>query len=101
MSKLKPKWSPDLPQALRNFIAKAGRCDPKKRYQDMIQALEEIQPLASISGTDRKSLSADNPRQAAIRVSYEDNQQTELKKLMEDFAAQAGRLGVEIKIVEE
>jgi serine/threonine protein kinase len=92
--------NPDMPQAQRNFIIKAGRCDPQKRYQDMIQALEEIQSLAGISGTDRKSLSADKPRQAAIRVSYEDNQQAELKKLMEEFAAQAGRLGVEIKIVE-
>jgi CRP-like cAMP-binding protein len=92
--------NPDLPQALRSFITKAGRCDLQKRYQDLIQALEEIQPLASISGTERKSLSAEIPRQAAIRLSYEDNQQAELKKLMEEFAAKAGRLGVEIKIVE-
>jgi len=92
--------NPDLPQALRNFIRKAGRCDPQKRYQDMIEALEEIQPLAGISGTERKSLSADKPRQAAIRVSYEDNQQAELKRLMEEFAARAERIGVKIDIVE-
>jgi len=92
--------SPDLPQVLRIFITKAGRCDPQKRYQDMIQALEEIQPLASISGTARKSLSGDKPRQAAIRISYEDNQQAGLKKLMEEFAAQAGRLGIKLEIVD-
>ena len=92
--------NPDLPQALRSFVRIAGRCDPQKRYQDMIEALEEIQPLAGISGTERKSLSADKPRQAAIRVSYEDNQQAELKRLMEEFAARADRLGVKIDIVE-
>jgi len=89
-----------LPQALRIFVTKAGRCDPQKRYQDMIQALEEIQPLAGISGTARKSLSGDKLRQAAIRVSYEDNQQADLKKLMEEFAAHAGRLGIKLEIVD-
>jgi len=93
--------NPDLPQALRSFITKAGRCDPQKRYQDLIQALEEIQPLASISGTERKSLSAEKPRQAAIRLSYEDNQQAELKKLMEEFAAKAGELGVTLEFVDK
>lgn len=92
--------NPDIPQALRSFIRKAGRCDPQKRYQNLIEALEEIEPLAGISGTARKSLATDEPRHTAIRISYQDNNQAELKELMEEFAAQAGRLGAKIKIVE-
>ncbi|MDB4444313.1 protein kinase [bacterium] len=45
------KVVPGLPEALRRFIVKACQRDPSQRYQDIGQALEDLQPLARKSGT--------------------------------------------------
>ena len=36
---------PEIPEALRRFIIRAGYRDPSKRYQDAAQALKDIAPL--------------------------------------------------------
>jgi len=89
---------PDLPETLRRFIMKAGRCDPKLRYQDMTQALVDIRPLANLPTRERRNLPAEKPRETSLSISYEDDQQLEIKQLMEEFSAKARKLGVELKI---
>jgi len=89
---------PDLPETLQRFIMKAGRCDPKLRYQDMTQALVDIRPLANLPTRERRNLPAEKPRETSLSISYEDDQQLEIKQLMEEFSAKARKLGVELKI---
>jgi len=91
---------PDLPEALRKFILKAGKCDPDQRYHDIIEAREVIQPLVHglFGSPDKKRVEA--RKETTILMRYEDNRQSEFRQLMEEFSARARELGGELKISE-
>lgn len=89
-----------LPEDLRRFIMKAGRCDPKLRYQDLTKALADIQSLPDARSIGRMNLPAEQRKQTSISMRYEVDQQIEIKQLMEEFSAKARKLGVKLKIAD-
>lgn len=88
---------PDLPTLLRDFIIKAGRCKPTERYQNMAEAMEDLQPLLREFGLTNKDLSMEKRKMASLFLIYKDEHQLALTELMDDFSAKVQNLGIEIK----
>jgi tRNA A-37 threonylcarbamoyl transferase component Bud32 len=88
---------PDLPELLRDFIIKAGRCNPAERYQTVAEAIEDLQPLVREFGQTNKDLSMEKGKVASLFLIYKDEHQLALKKLMDDFSTKAQNLGIVLK----
>jgi serine/threonine protein kinase len=88
---------PDLPAELRDFIIKACRRDPAKRYQNVAEALEELQPLVIEFGLANKDLSMEKRKMASLFLIYKDEHQLALTELMDDFSTKVQNLGIVIK----
>jgi tRNA A-37 threonylcarbamoyl transferase component Bud32 len=88
---------PDLPELLRDFIIKAGRCNPAERYQTVAEAIEDLQPLVREFGQTNKELSMEKGKVASLFLIYKDEHQLALKKLMDDFSTKAQNLGIVLK----
>jgi serine/threonine protein kinase len=89
---------PDLPEALRKFILKAGKCDPDQRFQNIVEAQDAIRPLTPGPVSGRKKGVVEARKETTIFMSYGDDRQTEFKQLMEEFSARARKLGGKLKI---
>jgi serine/threonine protein kinase len=89
---------PDIPVLLRDFIIKACRRDPSRRYQDMRETMEAIHPLLmpSISNSELSGLSMQN--QVSVRLSYDCKYQQEYKSLIKHFQNKIIAMGGHITI---
>jgi tRNA A-37 threonylcarbamoyl transferase component Bud32 len=92
------KKVPDLPEALRKFILKAGKCDPGQRYQNIVEAQDAIRPLIPGPVSGRMKGVVEARKETTIFMSYGYDRQTEFKQLMEEFSARARKLGGKLKI---
>lgn len=88
---------PDLPKALRRFILKACRRNPAERYQDVSQALEDLQPLARIIVPGHQQQDSAKRKMTTLFLSYDDNHQQELNRLLEEFKLKVDGLGANLK----
>ncbi len=88
---------PDLPALLRDFIVKAGRRNPAERYQNVAEAIEDLQPLVREFGLTNKDLFMEKRKMASLFLIYKDEQQLALKELMDDFSTKAQSLGIVLK----
>jgi len=88
---------PDLPKILRDFIIKAGRCKPAERYQNVAEAMEDLQPLVIEFGLTNKGLSMEKRKMASLFLIYKDEQQLALTELMNDFSTKVQNLGIVLK----
>ncbi len=89
---------PDLPEELRTFIMKAGRCDPALRYEDVNQAMEVIKPLGKRMGLTGKHAFLEKQMMTSIVLLHKEEHQHELTRLMEEFGKKAKELGVTLRI---
>ncbi len=90
---------PDLPLELRNFITTCGRVDMNKRYQNIAQAKEALQPLAKKFGIIHKEMEK-RMVMKNICLIYAEDQQMSLSRRMEDFFTEMKRLGVITKVAD-
>jgi tRNA A-37 threonylcarbamoyl transferase component Bud32 len=91
---------PDLPGELREFIMKAARCNPDRRYQDMEQAMAVLRPLARDNRQLRKDSTLVKKKSVSLFLSYADENQAELQRLVDVFKADARALGVDVDITD-
>jgi CRP-like cAMP-binding protein len=87
-----------LPEELRQFIRKASRSDPARRYQHVEEILEEIRPLARRIGLAGRHSRAEKQRMTNLFLLYRERDRQALTRLMEDFSAKAAELGVVLKV---
>jgi CRP-like cAMP-binding protein len=88
---------PQLPQELRRFILKCGRCDPARRFQDMDEALAALKPLAHLIDWPPGTSSTDKKKMSSLILTYTDENHLELAQLVEVFKAKARDMGVAVK----
>ncbi len=84
----------------RDFITKAGRCQPDQRYQNVRQALDDLEALAITSRIVKKNDVFENRKTASISMSYDGQQQFEFNRLLEEFNTKIRKLGVDFKITD-
>jgi CRP-like cAMP-binding protein len=87
----------DLPQALRRFILKACRRSPAERYRDVSQALEDLQPLARAIAPVHQHQRSAKQKMTTLFLSYDDDHQQELNRLLEEFRLKVSKLGANLK----
>ncbi|MCP4347427.1 MAG: protein kinase [Desulfobacterales bacterium] len=85
---------PDLPEALRKLIIKAGRCDPNQRYQNADQIIEYLRPLASHYNLKPSHVSPKKRNISTFFLIYKDEHQLELNRLMEEFSTKVEKAGI-------
>jgi CRP-like cAMP-binding protein/tRNA A-37 threonylcarbamoyl transferase component Bud32 len=88
----------NIPDSLREFILKAARCDPDQRYQDMEQAIAVLRPLARDERQLKKGLKIDKKKSLSIFLTYADEKQSALQRLVDVFKADARALKADVTI---
>jgi hypothetical protein len=88
---------PDIPPLLSDFIIKAGRCKPDERYQNVAEAIDDLQPLVIEFGLTHKNLPTEKKKLASLILIYKDEQQKVLSELLDDFSIKVQTLGIDIK----
>lgn len=91
----------DIPNELREFILKSARCDPDQRYQDMDQAMAELRPLAQDNRLPENGLTIEKKKNSSFLLTYTDENQSALKRLVDVFKANAQALGVDVKATDD
>jgi tRNA A-37 threonylcarbamoyl transferase component Bud32 len=89
-----------LPGELRSFIMKAGRCDPSRRYPDVGQAAQDLNPLIQRSGLTHSHLTIEKQKMSTLFLVYNRKNQRELNRLLEAFSSKARELGVKVKLAD-
>jgi tRNA A-37 threonylcarbamoyl transferase component Bud32 len=92
---------PDLPQGIRQFILKCGRCDPDQRYQGITEARAALLPLLHKPIKVSQKEIVEERHETTLSLRYEDDRQLEFRQLMEEFSARARELGGELKIADK
>ena len=88
---------PHIPEPLRQFILKACRRNPDRRYQTVTEALGDIEHLAYKLGIASKHPVDNKMNMTSLFMVYQDNQQAAVKQLMENLREQARELGIDLK----
>ena len=88
---------PHIPELLRQFILKACRQNPDQRYQNITQALADLNRLADELGIATKYPAEESINMTSLFMVYKENQQPEVRQFMESLRAQANELGIELK----
>ena len=83
---------PDMPGALRDFIMTCGRCKPEERFQSVREAREAL-PVVSPQEQQGRAVTS-------LVLVHSQQQQQELKKLLEEFGNKAAELGAELMMSE-
>lgn len=91
---------PDLPEGLRMFIIKACQRNPNQRYQNIGEALEDLQRLVADSGQDTREIASKNRKMTILNLIYSEEKQMDLNRLLEHFSTEAKNLGIDIKAAE-
>jgi len=92
--------NPDIPEEIRKFILKAGRCDPDQRFQNIGQAMAALRPLAQDISLPGSGSTIEKKKNASLSLTYSDENQPALKRLVDMFKANARELGVDVEITE-
>jgi serine/threonine protein kinase len=88
----------DIPDELREFILKAASCDPDQRYRDMEQALAVLRPLVQDDRQPKSNSASNKKKSASIFLTYADENQSALQRLVDVFKSDAKALGVDVNI---
>ncbi len=91
---------PHLPDELRSFIIKAGRSDSRRRFTDAGQALQALAPLIQRSGLSHNHLTIDKLKMSTLFLIYNQKNQFELNRLVEEFSSKAQELNVKVKLAD-
>ncbi len=91
---------PQLPDELRSFILKAGRCDASRRYPNAEQAGQALKPLIQRSGLTHHHLTIEKQKISTLFLVYDQQNQLALNRLVEEFSSKAQALDVKVKLAD-
>lgn len=91
---------PDLPDEIRRFILKATKRDPNQRYQTADQAMAVLNPLYKNQTLTKNNLTFEKRKMSTFFLIYNDEHQSALDKLMNEFSAKAKDIGVKLKVAD-
>jgi len=90
---------PDLPEPLRRFILKACQRDPNQRYQNVQQAVEELEPLARELILSGKSVVIDKERRQAMDILVHEHGL--IRKFLDNLSLAVEKMEEEEKVPKE
>ncbi|HHP7236662.1 MAG TPA: protein kinase [Desulfobacterales bacterium] len=90
----------DIPQVLRNFIRKACTRNPASRFQNVSEAMDMLEPLAARQGLSLEERAFNQRVLSTLFLSYREDQQLELNRILEEFSERIKKLGVQLRVAE-
>jgi hypothetical protein len=87
---------PELPQPLCKFIMKCGKSNPEIRYRDVREAMQDLR--AAVKNTDLRYPTLPRLKTTNLMLTYSEDHQQELSRLIDEFMARVKKTGVELKI---
>jgi serine/threonine protein kinase len=91
------KVMPNLPLELREFILKATRKSPEERFQNVGEIIHYLLPLSQRLGLDVGSDAKRKSHMMGLFVFYRDEQTAMIKRLVDDFSQELGKIGTELR----
>lgn len=91
---------PDLPRELQRFIVKSCARDPGQRYQNMTEAMAEIEPYFHAISAKKKVIMSVKQHMTSVFFMYNDEQVKTLNLLLEEINGKAAELGVSMRVAE-
>jgi serine/threonine protein kinase len=88
---------PNISEGLRQFILKACRRNPDRRFQTVTEALDVLEDLGHEMDITSKHPVAEKMNMTSLFMVYKENQQSAVKQLMESLRVQAKQLGIDLK----
>jgi serine/threonine protein kinase len=88
----------DLPDELHTFLMRTIRKNPSERYNNITEALGDINPLAERLGIKAQSCFCRQPKMMGIFVTYQEEEQLLLKQFIEEFSRKVGGTGAVLRI---
>jgi serine/threonine protein kinase len=90
----------DIPPLLRDFIRKACARNPASRFQNIPEALDLLEPLAIRLGLSLEGRTFNKRVISTLFLSYREDQQLELNRILEEFSERIKKLGVQLRVAE-
>ena len=90
----------DIPEPLRHFIIRCGRCDPQQRYRDMHQAMTALRPMVHKLDYPHPTPTNTHKNRAALLLAYTEENKAELNQLIKTFKTKARAVGVDIELAD-
>ena len=87
----------NIPEPLRQFILKACQRNPAHRYQNVTEALDDLNRLADELGIISNYPVEEKVNMTSLFMVYNENQQPAVKQLMKSLRDQAKELGIDLK----
>jgi eukaryotic-like serine/threonine-protein kinase len=90
--------NPDLPAEFAEFVDRATRKDPERRFQDAGEALDKLISLSIKTGLRGRSAAPQKRKMMNLFMFYRDEQQLELSRVVEAFARELELLGTDFRV---
>ncbi|MBW2556726.1 MAG: protein kinase [Deltaproteobacteria bacterium] len=87
----------DLSETLRRFIITACRREPLERYQNVSEALEDLSSMVKPITSKYHHPKSLEQKITTLRLSYKDEHQVELARLLKKFSLKVKELGASLK----
>jgi len=91
----------DIPEELFNFLSKTIRKNPEERFKNAAEALKELEILNKRLGLSTETKACIQNKLIGMFLVYRDDQQIEVKRLIEDFNKTLDDKGISLKITQE
>ncbi|MBM4327543.1 MAG: cyclic nucleotide-binding domain-containing protein [Deltaproteobacteria bacterium] len=88
----------ELPEEFSEFIFKATHKDPAARYENLQQALSDLNEMADGNGHQAPTAQQRKRRMINLRMFYDQANHPELAQLMAGFSEELKRIGAELRV---
>ena len=89
---------PDLPDEFRTFLMRTVKKDPASRYRDISEAIDGLLPLTEKLGVNSQPRYCTQNKMIGMFLMYQDEQQMELKRHIEEFNRKVSETGSVLRI---
>jgi eukaryotic-like serine/threonine-protein kinase len=92
--------NPDLPDEIVSFLSMSIRRNPAERLQNMSAVMNLLQPLAEKTGVTCSPQQAKRGKMMGLFLFYQDEDQLELKRLIDKFSSDLSDTGALLRITQ-
>ena len=87
-----------MPYELNYFIKRATQKDPSARFRSVWEIIPDLQSVADKLGVERRPQTDKGRKMMNLFLTYEDEHQLVLNKLVKEFNRQVKDLGAKLKV---
>jgi serine/threonine protein kinase len=89
---------PNIPDQLRRFIVRATHLDPNQRHQSIKEVIKDLNSLVKDQAENQDVLPITSRKMTILMLSFSEEHQYTLNRLVDDFSSKVQKLGVDLKV---